>query len=83
MSDIDLSVLGASPDDYGSYAEHISQEYSFVPAEIYNSARIGVLQMFLDRIRIYRTNFFHEKYEAQARTNLAGEIALLQNLQTK
>jgi predicted metal-dependent HD superfamily phosphohydrolase len=72
--DSDLSILGASNDDYRQYAKSIRREYIFLSDREYNRGRTEILQQFLTRERIYYSNYFFLKLEAQARTNLQTEI---------
>lgn len=75
--DIDLAIFGRPPAEYAAYADGIRFEYQRVPEPVFRERRIGVLESFLKRRRIYGTDYFHAKYEAQARTNLPREIAAL------
>jgi predicted metal-dependent HD superfamily phosphohydrolase len=80
MVDIDLSVLGKSPEEYDKYARAIREEFSMFPRIIYNQGRIGVLSNFLDkktRPKIFQTEFFRDLYEANARRNVSEEIKRL------
>jgi predicted metal-dependent HD superfamily phosphohydrolase len=45
---------------------------------VFAEARARILASFLARTAIYSTAFFREKYEAQARWNLARSIARLE-----
>ena len=40
--DIDLSILGACPEDYGAYAANVRQEYSHVDTVQYRDGRAKV-----------------------------------------
>jgi predicted metal-dependent HD superfamily phosphohydrolase len=75
LLDLDLSILAAAPAAYGAYAEAIRREYAGVPDEVYRPARRRVLQSFLARERIYRTDRPGALWEGPARANLAAEIA--------
>ena len=77
FTDADLSVLGASWNDYESYYKNIRREYSIYPDIIYNPGRRKILQHFLNMERIYKTTFFFEKFEENARNNLKREIETL------
>ena len=71
LVDIDLCILGANPERFAEYDRQVRAEYSWVPSFIYNMKRRGVLQAFLARPNIYNTSYFRERYEQQARINLA------------
>ena len=77
IADVDLAILGATCAEYAAYAEAIRAEYREVPDAVYRNGRILVLQGFLERPRIYRTDWFHSQYDAAARTNLSREIEQL------
>jgi predicted metal-dependent HD superfamily phosphohydrolase len=72
--DSDLSILGASNDDYQQYAKNIRLEYIFLSDREYRRGRIQILQQFLARKRIYYSDYFFCKLESQARINLQTEI---------
>ncbi|NEX91352.1 phosphohydrolase [Caulobacter sp. 17J65-9] len=74
---IDLSILGRPAAVYDAYARQIRQEYSYVPEDLYRMGRAAVLKHFLNGAAIYADATFRERYEAQARANLAREIASL------
>ena len=75
--DIDLSILGTSPDKYLNYSQAIRQEYMWLSDRDYKLGRKKILINFLSRKRIYFTDYFYQKLEAQARTNLEAEINIL------
>lgn len=74
LNDADLAILGQAPDQYQQYCENVRKEYSVYPEFIYNQGRKKVLLHFLEMDTIFRTGFFIEKYEAQARTNIHTEL---------
>ena len=77
LVDIDLAILGAEPERYAEYERGIRQEYRWVPKVIYRSKRAAVLRGFLDRDRIYSTDFFRKQLEAKARANLTLAVTAL------
>jgi predicted metal-dependent HD superfamily phosphohydrolase len=77
LLDLDLAILAAAPADYRAYAEAVRREYAFVPDELYRAGRRRVLEAFLARRRIYRTDALCASWEEAARINVAGEIAEL------
>ena len=79
LIDIDLSSLGGSTKEVCENEENIRREYFFSSQEIYREGRRKILQKFLDRERIYSTNFFRDKYELKARKNIADSLDNLIN----
>lgn len=79
LLDADLAILGAGEDRYRRYAEAIRREYAHVPDEAYRTGRARVLESFLARPRIYRTETMSLEAEAAARRNLADEIGRLRS----
>ncbi len=74
---IDLSILGASPARYDAYAAAIRFEYGHVPEPLYRAGRAGILARFLDSGRLFADPVWAERFEVQARANLAREIVAL------
>jgi predicted metal-dependent HD superfamily phosphohydrolase len=74
LLDADLAILGAGEARYRRYADAIRREYAHVPDEAYRAGRAAVLEGFLARDRIYRTDVLFLEGEATARRNLAAEI---------
>lgn len=79
LIDIDLSILGSSEDHFSVFEQAIRREYRWVPGPLYRRRRGEILQSFLDRKRIFLTDDFHHRYEAQARVNLANTLAQLRS----
>jgi predicted metal-dependent HD superfamily phosphohydrolase len=77
LLDLDLSTLAVAPAEYRGYADAIRREYRHVPDELYRAGRRRVLEGFLARDRIYRTDELHALWEEPARANIAGEMAEL------
>lgn len=73
--DADLSILGQKPTVYNQYTQKIRLEYQIFPDALYQAGRREVVQHFLDRKRIFKTDFFYKKYEKQARHNLSNELS--------
>jgi predicted metal-dependent HD superfamily phosphohydrolase len=75
LLDADLAILGARPQRYAAYAQAIRREYAWVPDDAYRLGRSKVLREFLDRPRLFRTDVMFGDREAQARRNMASELA--------
>ena len=74
---IDLAILGAAAPDYDAYVDQVRQEYAHVPDAAWRAGRARVMQHFLDAPVIYPDAGLRDRFEAQARTNIAREIASL------
>lgn len=74
IHDIDIEILGKSPDEYREYSSAIRSQYSDYPDEIFNPARIKILKAFINHRTIYNTDYYKYKYEIQARKNISQEI---------
>ncbi|HEU5057207.1 MAG TPA: hypothetical protein VFU21_11810 [Kofleriaceae bacterium] len=76
--DCDMAILGAAPDDYRRYAELVAEEWAPVlPAANFRAGRRAFLERLLASPRIYLTEMFAGRLEAQARANITDEIAHL------
>lgn len=77
MHDIDLSILGQTPEIFDKYEENIRKEYEWVPMESYKVARRTILEKFSKKPHIYLTDHFSAKYEKQAQENIVRSLAKL------
>ncbi|KIC61311.1 hypothetical protein RM51_18305 [Chryseobacterium taiwanense] len=74
LLDADLSVLGKNWETYMNYTQKIRKEYSIYPDFLYKPGRKKVLKHFLAMENIFKTDYFMEKYEEQAKKNIQWEI---------
>lgn len=74
LLDADLSILGKDLEIYIDYTRKIRKEYSIYPDFLYKPGRKKVLKHFLEMENIFKTDYFREKYEEQARKNIQWEI---------
>ena len=74
---IDLAILGAPPAEYDAYARAVREENGFVPDAAWRQGRAALLQRFLDAPVIFPDLELRRAREAQARANLARELASL------
>ena len=77
LVDVDLWILGAAEERFEEYEGQVREEYGWVPGPIYRRKRRAILESFVSRPTIYSTGRFIERYERQARANLARSIARL------
>jgi predicted metal-dependent HD superfamily phosphohydrolase len=75
--DMDLSIIGSTPDLFVAYENAVRREYGWVPDALWREGRRKVLQSFLDRPAIYASPQFRASHEATARANLTRSIERL------
>ena len=78
LIDLDLSILGKSSKEYKKYCENIRKEYQIYPDFMYRKGRIEFLKNILELDSIYKTDFFKQEFETQAKENLINELNQLQ-----
>ncbi len=74
---IALSVLGGDPAAYNAYARGVREEYAHVPEPAFRTGRKAVMQRFLEAPVLFPHPAFRARLEANARANIAREIASL------
>ncbi|MEE4000607.1 hypothetical protein V1T75_09680 [Tenacibaculum sp. FZY0031] len=77
FTDADLSILGQDWKIYTQYYTNVRKEYAVYPSLVYNSGRKKALQHFLTMKKIFKTEYFFQKFEDTARKNIQKEIELL------
>jgi predicted metal-dependent HD superfamily phosphohydrolase len=77
VHDVDLAILGVTPDEYQAYAAAIREEYSHLSDVEYRAGRIAVLDRIAGAEPIYVLARFRAVLEEQARANIAAEIERL------
>ena len=75
--DIDLAILGTPPDVYERYERDVRREYFFVLPRAWRSGRAAVLRHFLAQPAVYRTAYFRDRLERQARENMQRSLQAL------
>ena len=75
LVDVDLWILGAPQERFDEYEKQVREEYGWVPGLLYRRKRREILESFVARPTIYNTERFVERYEKQARANLARSLA--------
>ena len=71
--DADLAILASCPKIYNQYLQNIRKEYVIYSDTIYNTGRKKILKYFLEKERIYMSDYFYELYEDKARNNITIE----------
>jgi len=77
LVDVDLSILGKPPGQFWQYERQIREEYAWVEKPVFAAKRAEILRRFLARERIYQTEIFFHRMEAQARANLQAAVQRL------
>jgi predicted metal-dependent HD superfamily phosphohydrolase len=75
LLDADLAILGAPEKEYRSYSAAIRQEYAQVNDQDFRQGRRSVLELFLNRKRLFLTDAMFKQMEQRARDNLRRELA--------
>ncbi len=71
--DADWAILGASPKRFAEYQKQIEQEFGHFPG-FWKGRRAFLRRMFFTE-RIFLTQYFYCRYEAQAKKNLFGQVS--------
>jgi len=77
LVDIDLAILGADPARFDEYETQVRDEYAWVPSILFRRTRRKILELFLERPRIYQTEHFFRAREPMARQNLQRSLGKL------
>lgn len=77
LTDVDLAILGAEADRYAEFELQVRGEYWWVPTTLYRKQRGAILTSFVHRPSIYSTHEFRERFERQARNNIAWGLEQL------
>ncbi|MEI9427472.1 HD domain-containing protein [Mesorhizobium sp. Cs1299R1N3] len=75
--DMDLSILGAAPEAFDAYERAVRREYGWVEEPMWRAGRGAVLKTFLARPHIFHTQEFRQRFEPQARLNIARSLQAL------
>jgi predicted metal-dependent HD superfamily phosphohydrolase len=78
--DVDLSILGRPVAVFDAYEVAVRKEYAHLDKKTFAEGRKAVLQSFQSRRKLYSTEVFRAKYEAQARSNIARSIKRLDKI---
>lgn len=73
--DCDMAILGAEPAVFDAYDRGIAAEYrGTLPAWLFRLNRRRFLKALLARERIFLSDYFHARLDAQARANLRRAV---------
>jgi predicted metal-dependent HD superfamily phosphohydrolase len=77
LVDVDLSILGATPERFDQYERQVREEYAWVPDFLFRRERKAILKDFLARPCIFSTTLFRDRHEQQARSNIERSLERL------
>ena len=72
--DSDMAIVGSPPEQFAAYDAAIAVEYKHVPPDAYRTGRRAFLEGLLAKPRIFLTDYFHNRLDAQARANLTKAL---------
>ena len=72
--DLDLSILGSTPERYAEYTKEVRKEYTWVNEKTFQIGRRQILEGFLLRKAIYNTVKASQRWEQAAIRNLTWEL---------
>lgn len=75
--DADMAILGVMHEDYICYQGKIRKEFSTIPDFLFNRGRKKFLQRSLEEDRLFKTEWFFNRFEEQARKNIQWELTVL------
>lgn len=73
VTDADLSILGAMPDEYDGYVRAVRQEYGWMSNADFRAGRTAFLNSMLVRPFIFSTDRMRDRLEEKARSNMKRE----------
>lgn len=74
--DCDMAILGSAPAAFAAYDAAVAIEYRAIPADAYRAGRRAFLAGVLAKPRIFLSDYFHTRLDAQARANLAAALTI-------
>jgi predicted metal-dependent HD superfamily phosphohydrolase len=75
LSDADLAILAAPTARYDAYVAGVRRDYAFLTDADFAAGRAAVLRDLTRRARLFHTAYARERWEPDARANLARELA--------
>ena len=77
FTDADPSILGSDNETYLNYTKQIRKEYGLFPDILYKTGRRKILEQFIKMGAIFKTKYFQDRFEDQARINISIELKSL------
>lgn len=77
LSDADLAILAAPPENYAEYSAAVRTEYAHLTDDAFHEGRANVLRALLDKPALYRTHAAHTRWTERAHSNLRAELEAL------
>ncbi|GAA4731614.1 HD domain-containing protein [Flavisolibacter ginsenosidimutans] len=77
IMDADLLILGQPWEVYKEYMNNIRKEYEVYPDNIFYAGRTHVLKNFLQTERLFKTDYFHQRFENAAKENIQRELEII------
>ena len=71
VHDLDFSSMANTYDQFLADGQAIRREYWYISQEDYNLGRKAFLGQLLDKKHIFMTKYFRDKYEENAKRNIA------------
>ena len=77
LVDVDLSSFGLPWPEFRRDSVAVRREFPAISDAQFAARQIGFLRSLIERPSLYSTDFYRERYEHQARSNIGRHIALL------
>lgn len=77
LVDIDLSSFGMAWSDFKRDSDNVREEMNSEPDAVFYPKQAAFQKALLDRPRFFQSEYFYEKYETQARQNLADYYEII------
>jgi predicted metal-dependent HD superfamily phosphohydrolase len=75
LHDLDMSVLGSSPERYALYVSDIIAEFGIYPGREFAKARLELLNAWIADEDLFVTEYGKRRFLSQARKNMESEVA--------
>lgn len=79
LHDLDMSILGSSPERYALYVSDIVAEFGIYPGREFAKGRLEMLEKWIVDENLFVTQYGKERFQERARENMRAEIARLKN----